>query len=52
MLEQYMQWISRRVEGRHTTMVFDGYTLVAHSLLRGLDQGCLLLGITFQFYKH
>ena len=50
-LEQYRWWISRKVEGQCTTMVFDWYMLVAQSLPRGLDQGCLLSGITFQFYN-
>src|SRR5882724_5636417 len=50
-LEQYTRWIKMKVEGRQTTMHFDRYTLEARGLRRGIDQGCPLLGIIFQFYN-
>ena len=40
-----------KVEGRWTTMHFDGYTSEARRLRRGIDQGCPLSGIIFQFYN-
>ena len=49
--EQYTQGIERKVMGRHTTMVFNGYRSSMQDLLRGLDQVCPLLGIAFQFYN-
>ena len=49
--EQYTQWMERKVAGRCTTMVFDRYESSAQDLLQGLDQGCPLSGIDFQFYN-
>src|SRR5882724_4386962 len=37
------------VKGRR--LVFNGFTLQPVPLHRGIDQGCLLLGILFQFYN-
>src|SRR5882672_8149571 len=49
--EQYTRWIKMKVEGRWTTMRFDGYTSEARRLRRGIDQGCPLSGIIFQLYN-
>jgi len=50
-LEQYTSWIKMKVEDRRTTMRFNGYTSKARRLRRGIDQGCPLSGIIFQFYN-
>jgi len=48
---QYTDWIRHRVEGRKTTLKFDGYKSAPLELTRGIDQGCPLSGIAFQFYN-
>ena|SRR5882724_9365203 len=48
---EYMEWIRLKVTVRTTTLSFDRYTLEPITLLRGIDQGCLLSGILFQFYN-
>jgi len=39
------------VEGRCTTLKFDGYVSEQIGLPRGIDQGCPQSGILFQFYN-
>jgi len=41
----------RKVSGRCTSITFDGHTSDPRTLTRGLDQGCPLSGIAFQFYN-
>jgi len=48
---QYTEWITCKVSGCCTTLKFNGYEPEALSLSKGLDQGCPLLGIAFQFYN-
>jgi len=48
---QYTDWIHQKVSGRRTSMTFDSYASEPRMLSRGLDQGCPLSGITFQFYN-
>ena len=48
---QYTGWIRCRVEGRKTMVKFDGFESEPEELPRGLNQGCTLSGITFQYYK-
>jgi Reverse transcriptase (RNA-dependent DNA polymerase) len=48
---QYMDWIKSKVKGRTTQIIFNDFTSNKESLLRGMDQGCPLSGIAFQFYN-
>ena len=48
---QYTDWIAAKVRGQHMTLSLDGYTSEPLALTKGLDQGCPLLGIAFQFYN-
>ena len=48
---QYTDWIRWKVEGRCTTLKFDGVTSEQLTLPRGIDQGCPLSGILFQLYN-
>src|SRR5882724_3998406 len=50
-LTQYTDWIHWKVANRNTSITFDGYALEQRTLPQGLDQGCPLSGITFQFYN-
>jgi len=50
-LRQYTNWIACKVSRHHTTLKFDGYESEALLLSKGLDQGCPLSGIAFQFYN-
>jgi len=47
---QYTDWIHWKVAGRRTSITFYGHASEPRMLLRGLDQGCPLSGIAFQFY--
>jgi len=49
--QQYTDWIACKVTGRHTMLKFDGYKSEPLLLSKGLDQGCPLSGIAFQFYN-
>jgi len=46
-----MEWIMHRVEGETMTLSFDGFISEPLSLNRGINQGCPLSGILFQFYN-
>jgi len=48
---QYTDWIYQKVAGRRTSITFNRHTSEPRTLSRGLDQGCPLSGITFQFYN-
>src|SRR5882724_1296221 len=48
---QYTDWISCKVTGHRTMLKFDGYQSEPLRLSKGLDQGCPLSGIAFQFYN-
>ena len=48
---QYTEWIKNRVEGRSTQIAFDEFTSCRVSLEQGIDQGCPLSGVLFQFYN-
>jgi len=48
---QYTSWIRHRVEGRKTMIKFDSFESELEELPRGLDQGCPLSSITFQYYN-
>ena len=49
--EEYTEWIKWKVEARHTTVCFNDFNTAAIEILWGLDQGCPLLGISYQFYN-
>ena len=49
--QQYTDWIACKVTGHHTMLKFDGYESEPLPLSKGLDQGCPLSGIAFQFYN-
>jgi len=48
---QYTDWITHKVSGRQTTLKFDSYESEPLSMTKGIDQGCPLLGIAYQFYS-
>jgi len=48
---QYTDWIVPKVSGHHTTLKFNGFKSELFLLSKGLDQGCPLSGIVFQFYN-
>ena len=48
---QYTNWLRQKLESRHTTLKFNGYVSEQIGLPIGINQGCLLLGIIFQFYN-
>jgi len=48
---EYTDWITHKIGGRRTTMVFDGYESPLFTLPCGTDQGCPLSGMLFQFYN-
>ena len=50
-LREYTNWIACKVSGCHTTLKFDRFELEVFLLSKGLNQGCLLLGLAFQFYN-
>jgi Reverse transcriptase (RNA-dependent DNA polymerase) len=50
-LVEYTDWISRKVQNRLTTISFDDYTSADRLIGRGMDQGCSLLAIAYQFYN-
>ena len=50
-LEEYTGWIRRKVEARCTTISFDDFNTAAMEIPQGLNQGCPLSGITYQFYN-
>jgi len=46
---QYTDWLHQKFSDRRTYITFDGHVSEPRTLLRGLNQGCPLLSITFQF---
>ena len=49
--KEYMEWIRRKVANRNTTIYLDDYTTPPMLIPWGLDQGCPLSGIVYQFYS-
>ena len=49
--EEYTGWIKWKVEARCTTICFNDFNTTAIEIPRGLDQGCPLSGISYQFYN-
>jgi len=47
----YTDWIAQKIEGQTTTLAFNGFVSEPVLLQRGIDQGCPLSGILFQFYN-
>ena len=47
----YVDWIKRKMEGCTMTLVFNGFVSEPIALHRGINQGCPLSGILFQFYN-
>src|SRR5882724_8607076 len=50
-LREYTNWIACKVSGCHTTLKFDRFESEVFPLSKGLDQGCPLSGLAFQFYN-
>ena len=48
---EYTNWIACKVSGCCTTLKFDGFESEAFLLSKGLNQGCPLSGLVFQFYN-
>jgi Reverse transcriptase (RNA-dependent DNA polymerase) len=49
--KEYTDWIRDKVEGRITTLSFDDYSTPLMPILQGIDQGCRLSAIAYQFYN-
>ncbi|KAI0045999.1 hypothetical protein FA95DRAFT_1462050, partial [Auriscalpium vulgare] len=49
--KEYTEWITIKLSDRRTTMSFDGYESQSKTMPCGVDQGCPLSGILFQFYN-
>jgi ribonuclease HI len=48
---EYTDWIDRKVRDRFTTVSFDDHNPAARLIGRGMDQGCPLSAIAYQFYN-
>jgi hypothetical protein len=48
---EYTDWIDRKVRNRYTIISFDNHTSEARLLGHGMDQGCPLSAISYQFYN-
>ncbi|KAF8580772.1 hypothetical protein K439DRAFT_1301943, partial [Ramaria rubella] len=48
---EYTDWTHSKVKDRQTSLSFDGFISDMKTLHRGLDQGCPLSGILYQFYN-
>jgi len=48
---QYTSWFKCKESSCRTTLSFDAYKSEPLSLSKGIDQGCLLLCMSFQFYN-
>jgi len=49
--KEYTEWIKQKVEHRHIIVTLDDYSIAAMEIPHGLDQGCPLSGVTYQFYS-
>jgi ribonuclease HI len=49
--QEYTEWIRRKVQGRRTTLHLDDYCTALMAIERGMDQGCPLSAIAYQFYN-
>ena len=49
--QEYTRWIEMKVEGCRTTLCFNDHTTEEKVISQGMDQGCPLSGITYQFYN-
>ena len=47
----YTDWIRHKTEGRTMSLVFNGFVSEPVALHSGIDKGCPLSGILFQFYN-
>jgi len=50
-LQEYTEWMRRRLENRQTTISFDNYQTTAFKVLNGLDQGDPHSGICYLIYN-
>ncbi|GBE84774.1 RNA-directed DNA polymerase from mobile element jockey [Sparassis crispa] len=48
---EIVDWIRHRLEGCHTHLIFDDFTSAIFEILSGIDQGCPLSVILYQFYN-
>lgn len=49
--QEITNWIARKLTARRTTLLFDDYASPPFNLSSGIDQGCTLSVICFQFYN-
>jgi hypothetical protein len=45
------RWLEKKLNGRHTVLVFDGHRSAPMTIHAGLDQGCPLSGCLYNFYN-
>jgi hypothetical protein len=50
-LKEYMEWIKRQLEHRHTTLSFNNYQMELFIVLNSLDQGDPFSGICYLIYN-
>ncbi|GBE90127.1 RNA-directed DNA polymerase from mobile element jockey [Sparassis crispa] len=48
---EIVNWLRRHLEGRHTRILFDDFKLALFEILSGIDQGCPLSVILYEFYN-
>ncbi|GBE85933.1 hypothetical protein SCP_0804570 [Sparassis crispa] len=48
---EIVNWLRRRLKGRHTRILFDDFKLALFEILSGIDQGCPLSVILYEFYN-
>jgi ribonuclease HI len=46
-----IRWIEKKLDGRRTTVVFDGHRSNPLAIRAGLDQGCPLSGLLYSYYN-
>ena len=49
--EEYTKWIRRKVKDRVTTIKYDNYYATPEIIPTGMDQGCPMSAVAYQFYS-
>ncbi|GBE84554.1 RNA-directed DNA polymerase from mobile element jockey [Sparassis crispa] len=49
--KEIINWLQRRLEGRHTRILFDDFKSALFEIISSIDQGCPLSVILYEFYN-